>query len=532
LPTFRVIGAGRAGQALQRALGAAGWEALATVHHGDDVSTAASGCDLLVIAVPDADVASVAASVTPSPSIVVVHLAGSLGTGVLATHPRRGVLHPVVALPEPAEGARRLAAGAIFAISGDPLVADVVSALGGAAVEVADRDRAHHHAAATIASNHTVALLATVGRAAAVAGVPLRAYLGLARDAVDLVATHGPAAALTGPVARGDWSTVASHLAALSDADRPPYLALAAEAARLAGRDLGRGLISESSSADGPEVVHERDAFRKRLDQIRGAGLTVGLVPTMGALHEGHAALIRQAAAECDVVAVTVFVNPLQFDRPDDLAAYPRTLETDVLEAAAAGARILFAPSVSEMFGSGAAATVHVEGLADRLEGAARPGHFDGVATIVTKLFALAGPCRAYFGEKDFQQVAVVRRLTADLDLPVDVVACPTVRAHDGLALSSRNALLTEEQRQIAPALPHALRMGSLLIAEGERDPDAVRSRVISELEREPALRIDSVDVVDAATLAPPTAVTTEWRILAAVFCGATRIIDNVGAAV
>jgi pantoate--beta-alanine ligase len=532
LPTFRVIGAGRAGQSVERALTAAGWTGLATLHHDDDIAGAGAGSDLLIVAVPDAHVAAVAARVEPDPATVVVHLAGSLGTTVLESHPRRGVLHPVLALPEPDEGARRLRAGATFAIAGDPLVREVVTALGGTAIEVADDDRPAHHAACAIAANHTVALLATVERAAARAGAPLAPYLELARRAVDLVAEHGPAAALTGPVARGDWATVASHIAALPEVDRPAYLALATEGARLAGHSLARGLLQVCGPGGAPEVVHDRAGFRKRLDEVRAAGLTVGLVPTMGALHDGHASLVRRAAAECDVVAVTVFVNPLQFDRPDDLDAYPRTLDADVAIAADAGASVVFAPSMHEMYGDGAAARVHVEGLADRLEGAARPGHFDGVATVVTKLFALAGPCRAYFGEKDFQQVAVVRRLVADLDLPIDVIPCATVRAADGLALSSRNALLTPEQRQIAPALPRALRMGALLVAGGERDADTVRAAVVAELEREPALRIDRVDVVDAATLAPPTASTTEWRILAAAFCGTTRLIDNVGAAV
>ena len=278
------------------------------------------------------------------------------------------------------------------------------------------------------------------------------------------------------------------------------------------------------------EVIHEKAALRKALDQARAAGRTVGLVPTMGALHDGHASLIRRAAAECDVVAVTVFVNPLQFDRADDLAAYPRTLDADVGVARRAGASLVFAPSAEEVYGGQSATTtrVHVEGLADRLEGAARPGHFDGVATVCAKLFGVAGPCRAYFGEKDFQQVAVVRRLVHDLDLPVDVVACPTVRDHDGLALSSRNALLTGEERAVAPALHRALRAGAGLVAEGERDPEAIAAAVAAEIGREPRFRVDRVDVVDADTLESPGEHTARLRILAAAFLGRARLIDNV----
>ena len=299
-----------------------------------------------------------------------------------------------------------------------------------------------------------------------------------------------------------------------------------------AGRSLEDALRRAGGlTPGGAAVVAEKAALRAALDQARTAGLTVGLVPTMGALHRGHASLIRRAAAECDVVAVTVFVNPLQFERPDDLAAYPRSLDRDVAVAAEAGASLVFAPTTDEVYGpaGGVTTRVHVEGLADRLEGAARPGHFDGVATVCTKLFGLAGPCRAYFGEKDFQQVAVVRRLVHDLDLPVEVVACPTVRDDDGLALSSRNALLTPEERSVAPTLHRALRAGADLVAAGERDPNAIAAAVTAEIGRERRFRLDRVDVVDADTLDPPGPGTTRLRILAAAFLGRARLIDNVG---
>ena len=526
MPTLRVIGTGRAGSSVQEALQRAGWTALAPVRHGDDLAGAAAGCDLLVLAVPDANVAEVAGRVRPSDSTLVVHLAGSLGPDVLGPHPRRAAIHPVAALPDGRLGADRLS-GAWYAWAGDPGALDVIGAFGGRPFAVADEDRPAHHAACAMAANHATALLGVVERVVSRAGLPLAPYVELAAGAVEAVAERGPAGALTGPVARGDWATVRAHLAALPEADRPSYLALAAEAARLAGGTLPTGL----AVPPGTIVLHEKAALRKALDHARTAGLTVGLVPTMGALHEGHASLIRRAAAGCDVVAVTVFVNPLQFDRPDDLAAYPRTLDTDVAVAAEAGATIVFAPTVGEVYGpDGARARVHVEGLADRLEGASRPGHFDGVATVCTKLFGMAGPCRAYFGEKDFQQVAVVRRLVADLDLPVEIVPCPIVRADDGLALSSRNALLTAEERAVAPSLHRALRVGALLVAEGERDPGRLAAAVAAEVEREPHFRLDRVDVVDADTLEPPNDHTTRLRILAAAFLGPVRLIDNLGA--
>jgi len=283
------------------------------------------------------------------------------------------------------------------------------------------------------------------------------------------------------------------------------------------------------AAAEPLSLIKSKAALRKVLERGRAAGLTVGVVPTMGALHRGHEALIRRAYDECDLVAVTVFVNPLQFDHADDLVAYPRCLDDDVVLAVGAGASAVFAPSTAEMYGAGTGAQVQVAGLADRLEGAARPGHFDGVATVCTKLFAIAGPCRAYFGEKDFQQLAVVRRLVHDLDLPVEVVACPTVRDDDGLALSSRNALLNSRERAAAPALHLALRCGADLVARGERDPAAIASAIVDEFRGEPLLRLDRVDVVDADTLESPDQHTTRMRILAAAFLGRTRLIDNLG---
>lgn len=235
MPSVRVVGPGRAGGSLGLALERAGWRVEPSLGRDDDVAGAASGVDLLVLAVPDAAIAAVAAAVEPGPAVV-AHLAGSLGLDVLAGHERVAAVHPLVALPTPAVGADRLAAGAWFAVAGDPIARRVVDALGGRAVEVADADRAAYHAAACIASNHLVALLGQVERVAGPVGVPLEAYLDLARATVENVAALGPEAALTGPAARGDEATLDRHRAALDPSERPAYDALVDLARRLAGR--------------------------------------------------------------------------------------------------------------------------------------------------------------------------------------------------------------------------------------------------------------------------------------------------------
>jgi pantoate--beta-alanine ligase len=257
--------------------------------------------------------------------------------------------------------------------------------------------------------------------------------------------------------------------------------------------------------------VHDTiEGFRKALDAERLAGRVVGLVPTMGYLHDGHASLMRRAAAECDVVAATIFVNPLQFSATEDLSTYPRDLDGDTALAEASGVAHLFTPSEREMYPSGrdgVLTTVHVEGPSQGLEGASRPTHFDGVATVVAKLFAIAGPCRAYFGEKDWQQLLVVRQLVHDLSLPVDIVGCPIVREADGLAMSSRNVYLSPEQRAAATVLHRAL-----LAAQGSSDPETVLRDVVAT---EPLCQLDYAAV-------------RQGRLLIAARFGSTRLIDNL----
>ena len=352
-----------------------------------------------------------------------------------------------------------------FAVAGAPVAREIVECLGGRVVEVADGDRAAYHAAACIAANHVVALLGQVERVAASVGLDLESFLPLTRAAVDDVAALGRARRADGPGAAAATGprSAATRRAGRGGAAGLPGRGGAGDAAGPLRRPrAGRagGGVGRSTAMD---VIESAGGCRDALDRARAAGRTVGLVPTMGALHDGHVSLMARARAECDVVAVSIFVNPLQFGDPEDMAHYPRTLERDLLVCAEAGADVVFVPAVTEMYPSWPAppaTTVSVRGVSDRWEGASRPGHFDGVATVVAKLFAIAGPCRAYFGLKDFQQLAVVRRMVADLCLPVEVVGCPIVREPDGLALSSRNVRLSAAEREAATVLSRALAAG------------------------------------------------------------------------
>ena len=283
------------------------------------------------------------------------------------------------------------------------------------------------------------------------------------------------------------------------------------------------------------EVVDTAAACRRLLDGSRAAGRTVGLVPTMGALHDGHTSLMARARAECDVVAVSIFVNPLQFGDPGDIARYPRTLERDHVVCAEAGVDVVFAPAVGEMYPSWPAppaTAVSVRGVSDRWEGASRPGHFDGVATVVAKLFSIAGPCRAYFGLKDFQQLAVVRRLVLDLALPVEVVGCPIVREDDGLALSSRNVHLSASERSAATVLSRALAAGRAALAADALSGAAVARAMRDVVAGEPEVRLDYAVAVDAVTLeeAGDPADSAALRLLIAARVGSVRLIDNCAA--
>ncbi|QEE31201.1 pantoate--beta-alanine ligase [Terriglobus albidus] len=257
----------------------------------------------------------------------------------------------------------------------------------------------------------------------------------------------------------------------------------------------------------------------------RGSG-TIGLVPTMGALHEGHLSLVRAARARCTHVIATIFVNPLQFGPNEDFSRYPRTFERDAELLTSEGVDWLFAPSAEEMYPQGAQTTVDVPELGARLDGASRPGHFRGVATVVSKLFHITQPDLAFFGQKDAAQVAVLRRMVRDLNFPLEIVVCPTVREVDGLALSSRNRYLSEEERSRALVLSRALRKAEALAATGT--PATLRDAMLSEFEGTDGVRVDYAAVVDPDTLLDVSDLSRGALLAVAAWVGSTRLIDNL----
>ncbi len=278
------------------------------------------------------------------------------------------------------------------------------------------------------------------------------------------------------------------------------------------------------------ESIGEIAALRQRVARARRAGLRVGCVPTMGALHAGHTALFDRARKSCDLLVATLFVNPLQFDRRDDLDRYPRDIEADLQTCARHGVDLLFAPTPAEMYPRPPAVTIDLAGLDTYLCGASRPGHFRGVATVVLKLLNIVQPDFACFGEKDFQQLVIIRRLVDDTNLPVEIVGVDTVREADGLALSSRNALLTAAERVAATALPRELRAARDAVEAGEPDGGLLRRRGRAALERQPLLRLDYFDIADPVTLEPVTRIDRPVRIAVAAYFGSTRLIDNEAA--
>ena len=277
------------------------------------------------------------------------------------------------------------------------------------------------------------------------------------------------------------------------------------------------------------EVIRELAANRARCDAERSAGKLVGIVPTMGAFHDGHRSLMRRARDGSDLVLVTLFVNPLQFGDPEDLAAYPRDEDRDLRIAEDLGVDLVFAPTTGEMYPSGEPeVTVDPGPLGDRLEGASRPGHLRGVATVVAKLFHAVGPARAYFGEKDAQQLAVIRRMVGDLSFPMELVRCPTVREPDGLALSSRNRLLSPEQREAAGCLFLALIEAAELARDGERDSAKLVAAMAREIGATPQARLDYAAVVDEETFGDVWLIERPARALVAARFGEVRLIDNL----
>jgi pantoate--beta-alanine ligase len=261
---------------------------------------------------------------------------------------------------------------------------------------------------------------------------------------------------------------------------------------------------------------------------VRKGGQSLGLVPTMGALHAGHIALVRAARAQCDVVAASIFVNPKQFGPNEDFSKYPRTFEKDCALLEAEGVALVFAPPPEEMYPTGASTFVEVEGIGDRLDGRSRPGHFRGVATVVAKLFHIVGPDRAYFGQKDAAQVAVLRSMVRDLNFDLELVVCPTVREPDELALSSRNRYLSAEERARALVLSTALNVISATYRAGQKSVAPLLEAGRSVLATEPEVRVDYLEIVNAETLQPLTEAVPGALVAVAAYIGATRLIDNM----
>lgn len=275
------------------------------------------------------------------------------------------------------------------------------------------------------------------------------------------------------------------------------------------------------------QTLYDLPALRAALQKLRGAGRSVALVPTMGALHDGHMALVEEAKRRADHVVVSIFVNPKQFGPNEDLDAYPRREAKDSALLQEQGADILWMPTVAVMYPDGFATNISVSGVSDGLDGAARPGHFDGVATVVTKLFNQVRPDIALFGEKDYQQLAVIRRMAADLDMGLEIMGIPTQRDSDGLALSSRNAYLTDEERKAALALPRALGEAARQMEKGV-PVDTALAKAIGILTAHGFDPVDYVTLCDAATLEPMHSLDRPARLLAAARMGKTRLIDNI----
>ena len=275
-------------------------------------------------------------------------------------------------------------------------------------------------------------------------------------------------------------------------------------------------------------TVPDVAGLRERVRQARRGGLLVGAVPTMGALHAGHGSLMERARAECGFVVVTVFVNPTQFNEPADYAKYPRTLEADLAFCETRGVDVVFAPPEDEMYSAGAQTSVNVGEVAEFMEGRFRPGHFRGVATVVAKLLNIVAPDRAYFGEKDAQQLAVIRRMVADLNFPVEIVGVATVREPDGLALSSRNARLTPDQREQAIALYRALLAARERISGGERDTGELKRLAAEVIARYPAAGLEYFEVADPVRMTPVEKVAGPVRLAGAIRLGEVRLIDNL----
>lgn len=276
------------------------------------------------------------------------------------------------------------------------------------------------------------------------------------------------------------------------------------------------------------DISELRTALRTlRSSSDRPTPCSVGFVPTMGALHAGHRSLVRAARRHCNIVVASIFVNPTQFGPNEDFSRYPRTLQQDCQMLEAEGVDVVFTPTAEAMYPHGASTFVDVEGVSDRLDGASRPGHFRGVATVVAKLFHIVQPDLCFFGQKDAAQVAVLRKMVRDLDFPLEIIVCPTVREPDGLAMSSRNRYLSAEGRRQALTISRALHAAEMQAARGEHRASALLQTMLATLQEEPAIRVDYIAVVDPDTLLPVDDVGTGALLAVAAYVGNTRLIDN-----
>ncbi len=279
---------------------------------------------------------------------------------------------------------------------------------------------------------------------------------------------------------------------------------------------------------EAPPLVHTVEEVRRHLEPLRAEGERIGFVPTMGALHQGHLSLVEHCVRECDATVVSIFVNPTQFGPSEDYDKYPRTLEKDLQALAPYGVDLVFAPHVEEMYPQGFQTQVLVGGLTELWEGRSRPGHFAGVTTVVAKLFNIVQPHLAYFGHKDYQQSVVIQQMVRDLDMPVQIRVCPTVREEDGLALSSRNAYLSPEERKQALTLSRSLQLAREMIQQGRRQAEAILAEMKKLYDQQPDVRLDYLAIVDPQTLLPVKEVTGPVVVLCAAWVGQTRLIDNL----
>lgn len=517
--------------------------------------------ELVLLAVPDDQLEDLVSGLAQAghwqTGQLVVHTAGRWGTSVLEPARAMGVMplaiHPAMTFTGMSMDLDRLV-DCPFGVSAPAAIVPIAQALvvemGGEPVIIPDADRVLYHTALTHGANYLTTLIGQATEVLERIGVdnPSRLLGPLSRASVDNALRSGEST-LTGPVVRGDAGTVAEHRVALAEAalatgqtdTLDTYVTLAGVTAGRARRRAAlnpadyerviQALVPEATHSAEPKVITEPQEFRALLRQrvaALGPTATIGFVPTMGALHDGHGRVVEQARRDNDIVAVSIFVNPLQFGANEDLSRYPSDLPADVERLRALGVDLIFAPSVEQMYPGGfPLVRVSAGELGDRWEGASRPGHFDGVVTVVAKLFALTQvgcPLRAYFGQKDAQQLLIIQRMVRDLNLEVDIRSVPIVRADDGLALSSRNTYLTDDERAAALVLSRTL----AALSERSMDLDHARQRINSELigQGPQTVRLDYLDVVDPDTLNPIEPAPGALALVAA-WVGNTRLIDN-----